>query len=192
MDDKEKEEFRNIKSHFFALRNGEIADRLRKSGSPYKIIFGLIQPQIEEVAATVRHTNELAQRLWANDSTRESRLLATMVFPVEEFTEDLALEWALSAETTELVDQLCFRLVRYLPGAERLAFSSVDNGDSRMHYFGFRLLMNLLVLRRLSDVDSAYTAARQGLVAPTDACVQRVCRQIVDEIEWLRESCRAE
>ena len=42
-----KEQIRQIKSDFFSLRNGEIADTLRKAGSPYKIIFGLQMPQLE-------------------------------------------------------------------------------------------------------------------------------------------------
>ena len=45
-----KEQIRQIKSDFFSLRNGEIADTLRKAGSPYKIIFGLQMPQLEQIA----------------------------------------------------------------------------------------------------------------------------------------------
>ena len=47
----DKETIRQIKSDFFALRNGVIADKLRSAGCPYKIIFGLTVPQIESVAA---------------------------------------------------------------------------------------------------------------------------------------------
>ena len=36
-------EMQIVKRHFFAMRNGIIADTLRRAGSPYHIIFGLIQ-----------------------------------------------------------------------------------------------------------------------------------------------------
>ena len=75
----DKKQMQHIKSRFFALRNGVIADRLRKSGSPYKIIFGLMLPQMEQIAGECVPSKELAEMLWNNRSTRESRLLASMV-----------------------------------------------------------------------------------------------------------------
>ena len=105
----DKETIRQIKSDFFALRNGVIADKLRSAGCPYKIIFGLTVPQIESVAAKHEPSAGLAETLWANDSTRESRLMATMVFPVSEFSVDKAKKWIADADTVELVDMLCFR-----------------------------------------------------------------------------------
>lgn len=179
----DKETIRLIKSDFFALRNGVIADKLRRAGSPYKIIFGLTVPQIESVAAKHDPSTELAEALWNNATTRESRLMATMVYPLEDFSEETARQWLVEADTTELVDMLCFRLVRYLDGAETLAFSLAS--DSSMQYAGLRLLMNLLVLRRLGNV-----AGAKELVVPLTAggdAVAGVARQIADEIEFCFE-----
>ena len=50
----DKETIRQIKSDFFALRNGVIADKLRSAGCPYKIIFGL--------TGSVRRTCRAAMR----------------------------------------------------------------------------------------------------------------------------------
>ena len=47
MEELDKNLMRDIKTQFYALRNGAIAERLRTAGSPYKIIFGLMLPQIE-------------------------------------------------------------------------------------------------------------------------------------------------
>ena len=63
----DKEVIKAIKTDFFALRNGEVASRLRKAGSPYKIIFGLLVPQLEQIAASVVHTSALAEALWKNN-----------------------------------------------------------------------------------------------------------------------------
>lgn len=176
----DKETIRQIKSDFFALRNGVIADKLRSAGSPYKIIFGLTVPQIESVAAKHPQSAELAEALWDNATTRESRLMAAMVYPVEDFTLDKARQWLAEADTNELVDMLCFRLVRNIDGAETLAFQLA--AESETVYAGLRLLMNLLVLRRLSNVDMAKEVA-DGQKEEVGA-VGRVARQIADEIEY--------
>ena len=39
-----------IKSRFMAMRNGIVADALRKGGMPHKVIFGLNVPQLSEIA----------------------------------------------------------------------------------------------------------------------------------------------
>lgn len=177
-----KENIREIKSQFFALRNGVIADRLRTAGSPYKIIFGLLIPQIEQIAAKVGQSVELAEALWENATTRESQLLATMVYPIEAFTSDKAVEWARNAATTELVDSLCFRLARHLDDAEQLVIKCYDNWTTR--YFALRLAMNLLILRKISDSDGIAKMAKASLKSGSGR-EQRVARQIVDEIDFL-------
>ena len=45
-----------IKRRFFAMRNGIIADTLRKAGLDYRMIFGLNLPQITDIAADLPHT----------------------------------------------------------------------------------------------------------------------------------------
>lgn len=183
----EKETLRNIKTQFFALRNGEIADRLRKAGSPYKIIFGLLLPQIEMVAGSVEPSVELAETLWANTSTRESRLMATMVYPLDAFTVEKAKEWAADCDTVELVDLLCFRLVRHLPGAENLLMEYLTaDAAPVMRYFSLRLAMNLLVIGNLFEKDKVYAfALDEGNRA--DCKSRMLCRQVQEEIEWQKE-----
>lgn len=176
----DKETIRQIKSDFFALRNGVIADRLRAAGSQYKIIFGLTVPQIESVAAKHPQSADLAEALWGNATTRESRLMATMVYPVADFTVAKARQWIAEADTTELVDMLCFKLVRNLDGAEALAFELA--AEPKTLYAGLRLLMNLLVLRRLSNVARAKELA--GTLKDGSDAEGRVARQIADEIEF--------
>ncbi len=59
-------DMQTIKRRFFAMRNGIIADVLRRGGSPFRIIFGLNLPQIVEIAAENEASADLARRLWAN------------------------------------------------------------------------------------------------------------------------------
>ena len=177
---------KEIKTQFFALRNGEIADRLRKAGSPYRIIFGLLVPQIQEVALSQEYSRELAEFLWNNDSTRESRLLATMVFPKDEFTLEDTLKWLETIDTEELVDMFCFQLVRNVEGAESLIARFIDDEKPLMKYFALRLSMNLLIIGRMKDMDSVKAWAEKEFSC-NNSSTKLLCKQIIDEIEeWQR------
>lgn len=110
----------HIKKSFFAFRNGVIADTLRKAGMPYKVIFGLQIPQIAEIARGLQPSMTLADALWTDSEVRESRLLASYLFPVEETTEAKALELLRSVRTPEESDMLSFRLLKRLPFSSTL------------------------------------------------------------------------
>ena len=121
----------------FAMRNGIIADTLRSAGSPFQIIFGLNLPQLVEIANTNGPSKELAQKLWANTTTRESMLLAPMLMPIDDFCIEEARQWAAEAQVEEVADILCHRLLRHMPYAWQLAEELSDK------YIGLRLAYNL-------------------------------------------------
>lgn len=122
----------NIRKAFYALRNGMIADTLRKGGLKQKYIFGLQLPQIKEIADRFRPASEeeaakIAESLWADQECREARLLACYLMPPASTSIEKATEWAEGVGTREEADILAFRLLRYLPFkadiAEELATS---------------------------------------------------------------------
>lgn len=110
----------NIKKEFFALRNGIVADTLRKAGMHYKIIFGLQLPQIAGIARAISPDLELAQALWADKGVRESRLLACYLFPLESVNIDEALKLAADVQTPEEGDILAFRIFKRLDFADEI------------------------------------------------------------------------
>lgn len=162
-----------VKRSFFSFRNGVVADTLRRSGSPFHIIFGLTLPQLAEVAQTSGPSAELAEALWTDRRTRESMLLAPMLMPAEAFTEAEALRWASESPCAEVADVLCHRLLRRLPYAEALVEALTADGRSDgERYVGARLALNLhalgkvdtAALERLANVDGAAgTIIRQYL-----------------------------
>lgn len=134
-----------VKRRFFAMRNGIIADTLRSAGSPFKIIFGLNLPQIIDIASQTPHTIELAEQLWANTTTRESRLLAPMLYPLEQFDIDTARRWAATVETSEVADILCHRLLRHCPFATELAKELSESAATALEtYTALRLAFNIV------------------------------------------------
>ena len=111
---------KEIKHLFFTYRNGAVADTLRRYGIPHKMIFGLDVPAIAGIARGLKPSDELAERLWGDRDVRESRLLATYLFQVENMTEERALALAADVMTREEADMLAFRLLKRLPFAHRL------------------------------------------------------------------------
>lgn len=138
----------DLKKLFFTFRNGILADTLRKSGYPHKIIYGLNIPQISSIARDLIHiqslgdpsTSEsletcntkrdqdrnsqylstLAKELWNEREVRESRLLATYLFNKENVSETFACKLAGDVRTPEEADMLAFCLFRHLPFAKSL------------------------------------------------------------------------
>lgn len=164
-----------IKRRMFAMRNGVVADALRKGGSPFQIIFGLNLPQLADIAIGNGHSRELAEQLWANTTTRESMLLAPMIMPVDEFTRQDALRWAQAVRSqgmNEVADILCHRLLRHLPFAWDLAQEWQDT------YIGLRLAFNLVA----SDPARALRLARQ---APDNDSLRPLARALMEEAEFL-------
>ena len=115
-----------LRKEFYALRNGMIADTLRKGGLEQKYIFGLQLPQIKEISVRFRPETdsdaaELARALWADRECREARLLACHMMPPALIGADEASEWACDVRTREEADIIAFRLLRYLPFASDIA-----------------------------------------------------------------------
>lgn len=119
----------DIKKSFFTFRNGIVADTLRKAGMPYKVIFGLQIPQIAGIARSLSPSMELAEQLWNDREVRESRILASYLFPVEEINLDKALNLARDVRTQEEADMLAFRLFKRLPFADSLLSAMEKNPE---------------------------------------------------------------
>ena len=175
-------DMQQIKRRFFAMRNGALAEQMRRQGATYSIIFGLNLPQLKEIADEVGQSATLAEKLWANTSTRESLLLAPMIYPKGEMTLPVALRWATSCPTAEVADILCHRLLRHLPYAEEVvdALASAERNLDR--YVSLRLRLNLFPAR----LDEAKTAAEAEL-SRNCPLTRNLSRQILDEIEFLSE-----
>lgn len=111
---------KEIKHQFYTYRNGAVADTLRRYGLPHKVIFGLEIPRIAEISRMFTPSAELAERLWADRDVRESRLLATYLYPHTELTLSDCHRLASDARSQEEADMLAFRIFKRLPYAHEL------------------------------------------------------------------------
>lgn len=105
-------EMQKVKRQFFALRNGIVADALRRAGLPHRIIFGLSVVDLKMIAREIGVNTELSEILRANTSTRESRLLWPMIADASLVGEDGALKMLSEVMSREEADILCNTLLR--------------------------------------------------------------------------------
>lgn len=180
-DTAEFNDMQRLKRRFFAMRNGALAEQLRQNGAPYRIIFGLNLPQIAEIAAETPPSPEMAERLWANRTTRESMLIAPMLYPSAAMRPLTALRWAMTADTTEVVDVLCHRLLRRLDYCFDIADELWCAPAPINRYAALRLMLN----RFPQQIDIIEGRAREeaGRNHPMTASL---CRQILDEVEFIK------
>lgn len=177
-------EMQNVKRRFFAMRNGIVADALRKGGDIHRIIFGLTLVQLKEIASVTPHSADLARLLWANDSTRCSRLLAPMLMPSDSVTAEEGYQMLYNVLTAEEADILCHSLLRKLADAASIASSVLQSGDTPLRrYAALRLYFNVVN----SNPKSALEAARQLIDDPVPY-VANLAANLAEEAEYILES----
>lgn len=164
----------------FSMRNGVVADALRKGGSPFRIIFGVNLPQLIEISGQLPHSAKLASDLWHNTTTRESMLLAPMLMPNECMTYDLAGEWAREVPAPEVADILCHKLLRHLPFARELAEELIEDERDMVRYTGLRLLYNLL-----SKMPQQAKEAAQKEAARECRLTKAVALALIDDADFI-------
>lgn len=174
-------DMQSIKRRMFAMRNGALADSLRRLGAPYRIIFGVNIPQLVEIAKDYAADKALAQRLWENVSTRESLLIAPIIYPSEEMMEDDAMRWIEQVPTAEVADILCHRLLRKLPFASDLVARYADADSDMLRYVALRLSFNLLP----ANIDEARVRAEAELKRGVPLTFS-LARALLDEVEYLQ------
>lgn len=176
-------QIQEIKRRFFAMRNGIVADTMRKGGLGYKMVFGLNLPQIVEIAQALEPSRELAEQFWADSRTRESMLLAPMIYPRGELTRGRAAEMLRESPTTEVTDILCHRLLRHEPYALDIAMEAASSADDMERYGAFRLMNNLVhvhpaVIRPIVETE----------LSAANPMTQRLCLNMLEEIRFLSEN----
>ncbi len=182
------ERLRDTKRLFYTYRNGIIADKLRETDVKHKIIFGLNINQLSAIAIQLGEDQELADTLWKNSSTRESQLLAPMIFPESNFTQEIAQYWIETTPNTEVADILCFKLLRKMPYANGIAHRNCKSTDSMIRYTAMRLWLNLMIINKLTneEINNLYHKAKEEINNDFPP-IKSVALQIISEIDFLRQ-----
>ncbi|MGN0233759.1 MAG: DNA alkylation repair protein [Bacteroidaceae bacterium] len=138
-----EQEILNIKKDLRASMNGILSARMREAGLPYKLIFGVELPRLQTIASEYTPNRQLAQTLW-NENIRETRLLACLLMPAEEFTHDLADIWGEEIPTAEVAQIMATHLMPKTRMACSISFEWIASDNIMKQICGFLCVARLL------------------------------------------------
>lgn len=106
-----------------------------------------------------------------------------MIYPREELTRERAAEMLREAQTVEVADILCHRLLRHQPYALEIALEAAGSADEMERYGAFRLLNNLVYTHpaEIRPVVEAELAAANPMTRP-------LCLNMLEEIRFITEN----
>lgn len=142
---------RDIRKRCRLAMNGVASTSMRQRGMVYKVNFGLLIPQIRNLAASFPPDAGLADTLW-KEETREMKILATMLYPAEEFTKENAEKWVAEINNQEEREQVTLNLFQNLPYADELAAEWGRSADENIRTTGYWLLARLLLLKKTENI----------------------------------------
>ena len=117
-----------LKREFHSMMNGVASGSMRDKGLNYGVNFGVEGVRLVEMSHTLPRESALARALW-QQRVRECRLLAPMIYPAEEFSQDVCDAWIDTLQTTEEVQYLSMYLLQRLPyaGGKVLEWMASEN-----------------------------------------------------------------
>ena len=128
--------YQQIKKDFFSLRNGIVAEILRKVDKSHQFIYGLTVPEFISLSKKYPKDMILGLKLWNDKKTRESRLFSLYLIPVTQLEKNKVIEMIKDVSTREEAEMLAFKILRYLPYAKELLeeMSIVAELSSESHH----------------------------------------------------------
>ncbi len=140
----EVEKLREIKSSFRRAMNADLSDSMRAHGVIYKLNFGVPAPRMRLISESFDKNVDDATYLW-NEDVRESKILATYLFPKESMTLELAQQWVEQIKYTEIADQITMNLFSQLNYADELVDALLKRREVMPRYTAYRLQLRLLM-----------------------------------------------
>ncbi len=135
-----------IKADLRAAMNGVTAKSFRQSGTAYRLVYGVEILRLRSIAATYEPSRKLALALW-NDNIRETRMLAVMLFPQDDFDSDMADLWteSIRRDEADLAGLLVMERVAQAPYAAEKAFRWIADQSETLQLCGFQTMTRLLM-----------------------------------------------
>lgn len=148
-----EETLREIKKRFRMAMNGIVSTSMREKGMEYRINFGLTLPLIRDIAESFTPNAEIAEHLW-KEQVRESKILATWLYPAQEMTPEKMQQWAEEIPYTEIADMCCMNLFVNLPFAMQKATEWMASEKDILRYTGYQLLNRLMIKKIYPDEET--------------------------------------
>ncbi len=141
---------REIRSRFRTRMNGVVSENMRNKGVGYRVNWGISLMHLKEMAAEYEKDMHVALELW-KDNVRESKIMALLLMPADEFTHDLADVWIESMPTQEMAEMAAMLLFQHLPYAPELAYRLIAQTDALQQILGYNMLSRIFSEDNLPD-----------------------------------------
>lgn len=139
-----KDILRQIRTDLRLSMNGVVSTSMRNKGVNYRMIFGVEIPVINRIAQKYQSDAVLAERLWEED-VREMKIMATLLYPVDQFRKNKALEWISVIKDQELREQICKNILQRLPYADELVVTTINSKEDNIVTTGLWLFSRLCI-----------------------------------------------
>lgn len=137
-----QEQIQQIKKLLRLSMNGITSESMQERGLGYRVNYGVALPTLRQMAGRYDQSHDLAQKLWL-ENIRELRILATMIQPVDKFTEDHANAWVSEITQPEMAEQCSMNLFQHLPFASRLVADWLMQSDVMIRYTAWLVLARI-------------------------------------------------
>lgn len=142
---------KDIRKRCRMAMNGIASTSMREHGLTYKLNFGLLIQQIKDVANRYTPNVELAETLWKED-TRELKILATLLYPIDKFDVGVANKWVREIPNQEIREQICINLFQNLSFANQLAIDWANSDTTNIRTTGYWLMVRLFLAKKIESI----------------------------------------
>ena len=132
-----------VKKELRAAMNGILSAQMRQAGMPYKLIFGIELPRLQEIAREFTPDHSLAQALW-HENIRECKILAVLLMPPDTMYPEIADIWVEEMPTAEIAQICSMHLLSRAPWSAELAFQWIATNSTMRQLCGFLIIARLL------------------------------------------------
>ncbi|MDL2243364.1 DNA alkylation repair protein [Bacteroidales bacterium OttesenSCG-928-J19] len=162
-----KGQIQQIRQKLYLRRDGASSASMREKGLEYKLNWGVPVYTLKEIAREYTPDPALADELW-KQNTRELKLLATLLYPVEKF--DKIEEWGSAITSIELAEQAVLNLFSKLPTASRYATRWIASDEEYLRLMGYLLFIRLFMrgYKMNPSEEQTYFASVFGVLGITD------------------------
>ncbi|MCD8282933.1 MAG: DNA alkylation repair protein [Prevotella sp.] len=183
-----EERIREIKRSFRGYMDAVTARSLRDKGCSSKVVWGVTQGHLREIASSYEPGYGLAAELWRCD-IRECKLLATMLMPADKADEDLVGRWIKETRDEELAEMLAFNLLQNLPYAPAVARRCLAADSDTAKLIALNLYARLYMKRYTPERDEAreFINAAAGTLKSDSPTLRRAAMNAIIRFALLGE-----
>lgn len=137
---------RKIRTDLRLSMNGVVSTSMREKGMDYRVNFGVDIPKLRIISQKYKSDVALAEMLW-DENTRELKILATMLYPIENLSMETANRWCGEIPNQEIREQICMNLFQKSAFADKMVAMWIADSDENIRATGYWLYARLSLSR---------------------------------------------